>query len=139
MNSAASVMPIKAKKRRFMKNWDTNAAVNDSAGRTSAKKIVCSTKDISANMPMMSENSGPSVAPSNIPTATATAGSTIGHEPNSLKWLRIMFCAISVRSMNSAYLSTRCIFIFSKRSFNSYSTTSKLLITKTCTRESKSH
>ena len=115
MNSAASVMPIKAKKRRFMKNWDTNAAANDSANAgTSAKKIVCSTKDISANMPMMSENSGPSVAPSNIPTATATAGSTMGHEPNSLKWLRIMFCAISVRSINSAYLSTRCIFIFQK-------------------------
>ena len=77
MNSAASVMPIKAKKRRFMKNWDTNAAANDSAGRTSAKKIVCSTKDISANMPMIRLNTAPHVAPSNMPTATATAATAV--------------------------------------------------------------
>ena len=35
------------------------------------------------------------------PTAAAAEGSSMGLTPKSLIWLKTMFCAISVRNMNS--------------------------------------
>ena len=48
MSSSASVMPMKAKKRRLMKNCDTKADSRLSSGSRSRKKMLFSTKLMSA-------------------------------------------------------------------------------------------
>ena len=57
--------------------------------------MVFSIKAMSAKMPMMRLKTAPQVAPSNIPIATATAGSTSGHTPNRRIWVNRIFCRIS--------------------------------------------
>ena len=63
------------------------------------KVMVFSIKAISAKMPIISENTAPQIAPSNIPTATATAGSTRGHTPNILSFVNSIFCATRERNI----------------------------------------
>ena len=63
---------MNAKKRRLMKNCDTKPAAKLSAGKSTVKVMVFSINAMSAKMPMIRLNTAPNVAPSNIPTATAT-------------------------------------------------------------------
>ena len=60
--------------------------------------LLFSTNAISAKIPSTRLNSGPQVAPSNMPMATAAAGRNIGHTPIILSCVNRMFCIASSTS-----------------------------------------
>ena len=63
---------------------------------------------------MMRLNTAPQVAPSNMPTAIATAGRIIGQTPAMRSCVSSIFCVSSARNMYSAYCSTRRTLIFER-------------------------
>ena len=101
--------PIKAKKRRLIKNWETKPDAKAIAGNRSVKRIVFSTNAISAKIPITRLKTDPQVAPSNIPTATHTAGKINGQTPSGRIFVNSIFCVIRATNIYRRYFKMRLI------------------------------
>ena len=81
-----------------MRNVETKPVAKEMPGNSTVKRIMFSTKAMSAKMPRIRLSTAPHIGPSNMPTATATAGRIIGQTPAMRSWVKSMFCTSSAKN-----------------------------------------